>query len=348
MIQRLLRGRLVYLFLGALVVFLYARALSVRSLPPIESAHAPQVSEPLEWWPKALDADALKRIVIHEPRLGLLLVVLTAFVAVMGFGGLGLAVWGLCTGRLRTLWRGPSMPLPRWSFGELARIVMLTLLIASLMPFVRFAVISFQPLWILDLHLWITVSMMALDLFVMLTILTFALEKGSSVWQTVGLTTRDVGASIRTGLLGYLAVFPWLFFLLFLIVALARALGLQPPLEPIHELIFQEHRPEVLALTVVLACVVGPVAEELFFRGVLYATIRRYSSRWVAMLLSGALFSLVHTNLIGFLPIMVLGCLLAYLYERTGSLIAPMTIHILHNTYLLSLALVFRQLMTRI
>ena len=62
------------------------------------------------------------------------------------------------------------------------------------------------------------------------------------------------------------------------------------------------------------------------------------------MLISGALFALVHSNAVGFLPIMVLGCLLAHLYERTGSLASPLAIHVLHNTFLMSTALVFRQL----
>jgi len=61
-----------------------------------------------------------------------------------------------------------------------------------------------------------------------------------------------------------------------------------------------------------------------------------------AMLLSGALFSLVHTNVIGFVPILVLGCFLADLYERTGSLGAPIAIHMLHNTFLLGIALTYR------
>ncbi len=63
------------------------------------------------------------------------------------------------------------------------------------------------------------------------------------------------------------------------------------------------------------------------------------------MLLSGAAFALIHTSPIGFLPIMVLGCLLAYLYERTGSLASPLAIHVLHNTFLMVLSMAFRRLM---
>ena len=100
----------------------------------------------------------------------------------------------------------------------------------------------------------------------------------------------------------------------------------------------------VLALTLVLACGIGPIAEECFFRGVVYAALRRRTSRIVAILASGAIFALIHTNPVGFLPIMVLGCVLAYLYERTGSLASPLAIHILHNTFLMAMAMIFRRL----
>ena len=109
-------------------------------------------------------------------------------------------------------------------------------------------------------------------------------------------------------------------------------------------LLFQERAPLVFGLLVVLSCVIGPIAEELFFRGVLFAAVRRYLSRGGAILASGAAFSLIHTNPVGFLPIMLIGSLLAYLYERTGSLAAPIAVHILHNTFLMSIGLVVRWL----
>ena len=62
------------------------------------------------------------------------------------------------------------------------------------------------------------------------------------------------------------------------------------------------------------------------------------------MLVSGGAFALLHTNLIGFPSILLLGCLLANLYERTGSLAASLTVHIVHNTLLMAMAISFRQL----
>ena len=220
-------------------------------------------------------------------------------------------------------------------------------MVACLMPFVRVALLYYQPNWQLDAHLWVAVSMVLLDTCLILTVLVFAAEKGRgrSPWRALGLSSRRATPAIGLGVRGYLSVFPWLFLLLFLIAEAARAFGWEPPIEPIHELVFEEQRPMVLLLTSVLACAVGPIAEEFFFRGVVYTALRQRLSRLVAILSSGAIFALIHANPVGFLPIMVLGCLLAYLYERTGSLASPLAIHIVHNTFLMALAMAFRRLM---
>jgi membrane protease YdiL (CAAX protease family) len=63
------------------------------------------------------------------------------------------------------------------------------------------------------------------------------------------------------------------------------------------------------------------------------------------MIVSGALFALLHGHWMGFLPITLLGCLMAYAYDRTGSLLAPLMIHILHNSVLMSKGMVLRQLL---
>jgi membrane protease YdiL (CAAX protease family) len=186
--------------------------------------------------------------------------------------------------------------------------------------------------------------MLLLDLFVVVAVLSFAVGKGRSALTVFGLSSRSRWAAMKTGLMGYMAVFPWLFLLLFLTMEISNRLGFQPPIEAIHRLVFLEQRPWVLALTGLLACVVGPIAEEFLFRGVLYPTIRRQAAAPLAMIITGAVFALIHTNVIGFLPITLLGGLLAYVYERTGSLLAPMAVHVIHNTLLMSLAMIYRQL----
>jgi len=343
LVQRLLRGRLVYLLLGALVVALYVKAGLLRP-SPADGGPARALEEVPGWWPQELDQARLRVAIDKAPALGAALSALTLILLGLGGGGLVLFVWGMSTGRIRGLWRFSSRWSPQWSFGELARITLLVLFMAALLPFL--ALVTAPPGGAWDHRAWMTVSMLILDVFAILLIVEFARSKGGSARSVLGLSGRHYRPSIATGLRGYLAVFPWLFVLLFAVVELARALHLRVPVEPIQELLFQEQRPLVLGLVVALACVVGPVAEELFFRGVVYSALRRRASRPAAIVLSGAAFSLAHTNWLGFLPITVLGGLLAYLYERTGSLAGPLAVHILHNTLLMSVTLVLRQLLS--
>lgn len=79
------------------------------------------------------------------------------------------------------------------------------------------------------------------------------------------------------------------------------------------------------------AVVLGPIAEELFFRGVLYTYLRSLGI-WVAIILSTAVFALFHYSGNG-LPLtqIVGGILFAGAFESTKNLITPIILHVLGN-----------------
>jgi hypothetical protein len=81
---------------------------------------------------------------------------------------------------------------------------------------------------------------------------------------------------------------------------------------------------------VVLVCILVPVGEEMFFRGFVYGALRRWGVA-VAVALSSLFFAAVHQQVVHFLPIAVLGVILALVYERTGSLLPAMLIHAANN-----------------
>lgn len=87
-------------------------------------------------------------------------------------------------------------------------------------------------------------------------------------------------------------------------------------------------RPLLLALDAAVVVVLGPVAEELFFRGALLA---RWSARWGArraLLASAALFAALHADPVG---AFVFAVCMALLFRKTGTLLVPMACHVLHN-----------------
>jgi membrane protease YdiL (CAAX protease family) len=93
------------------------------------------------------------------------------------------------------------------------------------------------------------------------------------------------------------------------------------------------------------AVVLVPFAEELLFRGVLYPALKQLGRPGVAWWGSAILFGAVHFNLMTFVPLTLLGLVLAWLYERTGTLLAPVFAHSLFNlANLLLMVLVQRPL----
>jgi len=98
--------------------------------------------------------------------------------------------------------------------------------------------------------------------------------------------------------------------------------------------------PTVILLALIL---VAPVAEELFFRGVVYNAWERERGPMVAILGSAALFAVIHTSLFSLLPIFALGVALAMVFRSTRSLPATMAMHAGFNAISVALALLARQ-----
>ncbi len=82
---------------------------------------------------------------------------------------------------------------------------------------------------------------------------------------------------------------------------------------------------------------ISPVAEEIFFRGIIYRFFRRWGV-FAAVAISTLAFVLAHPAGSGFpLPQITGGILFAMAYEKEGNLMVPITIHILGNMAIFSL-----------
>jgi membrane protease YdiL (CAAX protease family) len=96
-----------------------------------------------------------------------------------------------------------------------------------------------------------------------------------------------------------------------------------------------------LILFFIVGGMIGPVAEEFFFRGIIYTFLRRWGVI-VALILSTLIFVLCHPVSHGIpLTRLVGGLLFALAYEFGGSLIVPITIHTLGNLAIFSISLLF-------
>jgi membrane protease YdiL (CAAX protease family) len=84
-------------------------------------------------------------------------------------------------------------------------------------------------------------------------------------------------------------------------------------------------------VAIITYTVVGPIAEELFFRGVGYAALRGIAGPGMTALGTGAVFAALHLEPRAFAVLLVLGVLLGLLYEWTGSTMPGMIVHGLNN-----------------
>jgi uncharacterized protein len=92
----------------------------------------------------------------------------------------------------------------------------------------------------------------------------------------------------------------------------------------------------------VLVVVIAPIAEEFFFRGFFYRALRTRFRIGTAALIDGAVFGVIHftgSDTLQILPILaVLGFVFCLVYERTGSLFAPIALHAINNSIAFSVA----------
>ena len=88
----------------------------------------------------------------------------------------------------------------------------------------------------------------------------------------------------------------------------------------------------------VVVAVVAPIVEELTYRGVGYSLLVPFG-KWPAIVAVGILFAASHGLLQAFPELAVLGCALAWLRSRTGSVYPGMLVHSAFNS--VALAYVF-------
>jgi CAAX protease family protein len=101
------------------------------------------------------------------------------------------------------------------------------------------------------------------------------------------------------------------------------------------------NQPVDILIYIVVGAGIAPIAEEIYFRGLVYGYLRRWGPS-VAILGSTLLFVAVHPNLRG-IPVtqIVGGLVFAIAYEAEKNLMVPIVIHTLGNLALFSLPFVY-------
>jgi membrane protease YdiL (CAAX protease family) len=134
-------------------------------------------------------------------------------------------------------------------------------------------------------------------------------------------------------------VIPWMFAAvgIYFLASIVIAITLTPEQEDIAENLGAD-QDAALIVTIIAGILIVPVtaiAEEVFFRGLIFGGFRQRMGLWPAALLSGVLFGAGHLtagDAAVALQLSVFGVVLAWVYERTGVLWVPIILHGLNNS----------------
>jgi len=99
-----------------------------------------------------------------------------------------------------------------------------------------------------------------------------------------------------------------------------------------------------LILQLLVFALIPAVCEELFFRGCLQQILHRwFGNAHVAILVTAVIFSLFHGDIYGFIPRLLLGVLLGYLFFCSGSLLVNVGAHFFNNSLVVVLYFLYHQ-----
>ena len=85
-------------------------------------------------------------------------------------------------------------------------------------------------------------------------------------------------------------------------------------------------------LLIVMVALIGPILEEIVFRKMLIDTIGRYNAG-VAVIMSGVVFGIIHTNISQFFYTFAFGLFLGFIYVKTGRLLYTIIMHVSVNLF---------------
>jgi membrane protease YdiL (CAAX protease family) len=97
------------------------------------------------------------------------------------------------------------------------------------------------------------------------------------------------------------------------------------------KLLQESDDPLVLGLMAFAAVIAAPLCEEVVFRGYLYPVMKKFGGMPTAVFCSSLVFAAAHGSLTALLPLFIFGGVLVFLYEKTGSLWAPIAAHFCFN-----------------
>jgi membrane protease YdiL (CAAX protease family) len=149
--------------------------------------------------------------------------------------------------------------------------------------------------------------------------------------EAFGFSMLNWKSVVVLGLLAAVAFLPVGLSLQFVSARIMTQLQLKTREQAAVETLENAESLETRVYLIVFTILVAPVAEEILFRGILYPAIKQAGYPRTAMWATALVWAVIHMTAAIVLPLFVLGLALAYLYEKTNNLLAPITAHAVFN-----------------
>lgn len=223
---------------------------------------------------------------------------------------------------------------PKWSWWELFLVI---LSLISLMAFVAMFKKPIRGLLLssgLEREYMETVVVFVSTLLqaavIIISVFAITMRKGANLGD-LGLKDSSLLRNIYRGLVGgvILGVTIWGIGIIYTLIA-----GPPPPQE-VERIFSGVKTGKDLILPFIAIAILAPLSEELYFRAMVYPVFRARFGPIPGMIYSGIFFGSLHLDLYRVIPISVGGAVLAYFYEKTGSLTAPVIAHATWNSLML-------------
>lgn len=214
-------------------------------------------------------------------------------------------------------------PVP-WRGWEAIAVYLISLLIS--------APITFLGAVTLTKNAGVAFAAATTEIVLLLTVYFWVRSRYGLGLEALGFRTTDVRGDVMAGLGVGLAGLALQFVLLPPVLYIAREV-LNREVEPPKQLPLESPSAALLVVIGLTVTILAPIAEELFFRGFLFQAWRKWMGLVAAASWSAVAFAIAHISPLLYLPIGVLGYLLARTFERRDSILASMVGHSLFNVF---------------
>lgn len=341
----ILAGMFLFLALFYSFLFLASRA-SVKHEAPELSERVETLHEEPRLTPERIkEKEArFKENLLNRPRL--LLAATSAIFLVLVCGLIVEMIWFVRVLDKKPLFASGFAVFPdiSWNLRDVAQVFVGLFFVEALMLSVELVFSAYFHFGAAAKDFLVVLNGFVRDVFVVFWVIFFVARVKRQSLSALGLGRADWLKKCGQGLVAYVGAVPILILLLLIVASLASLFSYEPPAQAVVEIYLKKSTERFIVFFTIFVAAIGPLIEEIFFRGFAYPALRARFGAAAGMAVTALVFSALHMSMAAFLPIFFLGLFLAYLYEKTGSLIPSMAAHMIHNSVMVGLTLSFKAL----